>query len=840
MKKIFTLFSVVFSIVLLDQRFAIAQAVLQFKFDDTSGTTFTKEAISNTTFNIQNNFNRPERITGVSGNALRLDGWSTWAYLDAFQTPAVGSQMSIEAWYATEAFSAKNASIIHQEDNQKGFSLQVGSFGDVTFTFWADGLSKVVSSSTSLEKYKWNHIVATVDMSLGVSKIYINGLESASYSFAGSTSNFVFSNSTMFLGRHIVQNTYSGFPLNTLNGAIDEVVLYKNVLSPQQVQTNYNKYKDIIPDLRINPDVRYANDRFRPMYHAMPNSAWTNESYGLIRYKDKYHLFFQKNPNGPYLYFMHWGHLSSPDLVNWTEEKVALAPSQGFDSFGTWSGTTIKNDTGKPVIIYTGVNGAKAGIGVANATNDTLDVWTKSIFNPLISSPPSQYSSMDFRDPYVWKEGAVYYMIVGSGLQNNGGGILFTYKSSNLKDWLSIPPIYQNSAISLSGIFWEMPFFYKINTTDYVLEVTPVPNGGVRAKSIYWIGKFENDKFIPYYTQPKPIEYINEKLLSPSIGMDDLGQTVYMGIIPEDRDVNTQVKGEWRHLFSLPRVVRLLKDTTLGHIPHPNLCRLRTNPIQITNRKIAPNTSLNIPEVEGNQIELSFKIKADEGSKFLIQVYKNTDLSELTSVGFDLANNQISLDRQLSTLSNAGKTKETVPYFFNFKDNISVRLFLDHSTLEVFIDNLIVFSCRVYPSKATSNKIDLVVPQGAVQIVQLDAWQMKPMRQVNSIEVCPISPKDLPERLRTSVSTPVIEKKNNDSGFSIAPSLTTGNLNIQYKGDVFPNNTTILIYAMDGQIVNVQKINEETALSINQLASGPYILLIKTDHFSQSFKIIKQ
>ena len=305
--------------------------------------------------------------------------------------------------------------------------------------------------------------------------------------------------------------------------------------------------------------------------------------------------------------------------------------------------------------------------------------------------------------------------------------------------------------------------------------------------------------------------------------------------------MNDQIKAGWRQTFSLPRVVRLLKDTTLGQIPHPNLCRLRTNLVQIKNRKIVSGNSLNIPEIEGVQTELNFKIKAAENTKFLIQVFKNADLTELTSIGFDLKRNEVSLDRQLSTLSNSAKTKETVPYFLNFKDTITVTLFLDHSILEVFIDNVVVLSCRVYPSKANSNKIDLVVSEGAAEIIELNAWQMKSMRQVNTAEICPIPTKDLPQRLRTlSDVTAIIEKKNNEKGFSLTPSVSSDFLSLHFEGALFPTNTTVAIYSMGGQLMNTEKINSDENLSIMHLLAGAYVVFVKTDTFSQYFKIIKQ
>jgi beta-fructofuranosidase len=818
-----------------------AQVVGEFNFNDNTGELTTTELLSKTAFDIKNHFKRPERITGVTGNALRLDGWSTWAEASSFKLPNLDKQISISTWYATEAFTARNASIVQQEGNSKGFSLQVSSFGNVLFTFWADGLSKVVTSKTQLKKYQWNYIVATADLNTGIAKIYINGEEDNALNFGAANSTFLQPDATMYIGRHAVEQTFAGFLINVLNGAIDELKIHKNALNLSEIQANYQQHKDKIPDLSIDPDIRHANDYLRPRYHAMPNTSWTNEPYGLIHYKNKYHLFFQKNPNGPYLYFMHWGHLTSPDLVNWKEEKIALAPKQGFDNFGKWSGTSILDPDGKPALVFTGVNGAKAGMGVAFPSDSTMENWTEYSGNPVVAAPPASYSTMDFRDPYVWKEGEIYYMIVGSGLQNNGGGILFTYKSKDLKTWLSTAPIYQNNNVAQCGVFWEMPFFYKINDKDYILQITPTPHNGKRAKSIYWVGKFENDKFVPYFSEPKPLEYINEKMLAPAIGKDENDRATYIGIIPEDRDVNDQIKAGWRQIFSLPRVVRLLKDSTLGQVPHPNLCRLRNNPVEIKNRKISVGTTFNLPEIQGTQTELQFNIKADKNAKFLIQVFKNPNLSEFTTLEFDLKNNRIALNREKSTQSPAAKTQESVPYIFNPKDTIKASIFLDHSVLEVFIENVVVFSARVYPSQTTSNKIDLLASEGNIELLSLFAWQMKDMKSSNTLEVCEIPTHELPQRLRT-LKDLIATKEQTEvkKKFSINPTLTNDIISVTYLEDGFPSDVYFNLYNIEGRQVEKSPLTENKNITLSHLKSGIYIAVIKVGNDFQHFKIIKE
>ena len=53
---------------------------------------------------------------------------------------------------------------------------------------------------------------------------------------------------------------------------------------------------------------------------------------------------------------MTWGHASSSDMVHWKHEPIAINPTKGgCDASGCWSGTTVLDKDGTPIMIYTGV-----------------------------------------------------------------------------------------------------------------------------------------------------------------------------------------------------------------------------------------------------------------------------------------------------------------------------------------------------------------------------------------------------------------------------------------------------------------------------------------------------
>jgi len=987
-----TIFAILLNILFTSGSYAfVGDSIVHFSFDEASSTNFTQELVSDTQFPVANHFNNPERIQGVLGSALRLDGYSTYAS-NNFTISGISNQLTIESWYSTEAFSAstdgnrnpiEDAAIISQIDDNAGFALKIDPYGRVVFDFYADGSKYEVKTSSFLEKYVWNHIVATADLVVKEASIYVNGMLLKKINLNSHTA-FNFANTKLYLGKHNENAYFDVFNLTLLNGALDDIKIFNNAFEEHEVRSRYealappvsiselyenfeaenygewnvvgeafgssaaagtlpgqqevsgyegnqlvnsflngdasegklisppflldnNRMKFLIgggnhpgecairlvidnevvlsttgnnsellveetwnlepyigqtanieiidsitggwghilidqivftqaqellaADLFIDPNIRHSGDFLRPAYHPMPNTSWTNEPYGLTYYKGRYHLFFQKNPNGPYLHFMHWGHLSSKDLVDWREDPVVLAPTPGFDDFGIWSGTTITDFDGKPVIVYTGVNTGRAGIGLAYPKDDSLISWEKYAGNPVIANAPS--GLLDFRDPFVWKDNGLFYMIVGSGKAGETGGTLVTYRSEDLVNWETITSLHSTSDPFNEGFFWEMPLFYQLEANTYVLGIGPLFIGK-RARFMYWTGTWENEKFTPFFEKSRRLDLSDRDLLAPAIGKDSAGRITYIGIIPEDRDVADQVAAGWRHTFSLPRVVRLLNDNSLGQIPHPNLCRLREEHTQVLDRTIEPGTNFNLPEVSGNQIELEFKIKADSSSIFSIQLYKHEDATEFTSIKFDLAENKISLDRRYSSLSATTKDVQTVKFGFDYLDTIEIRIFLDHSTIEVFVDKLTAFSSRVYPSRVESENVDLIVNEGEVRIISLDQWTLSSFGEVTNDDVC--EPNDLPDHFKPNS---IDHSLHNSDHIKLYPNPTKDFFFIDLPKEELANIKVISIFTATGSYIrSIDLKGLPGKINIQNLPEGIYYIQAISSQYTCSERII--
>ena len=96
------------------------------------------------------------------------------------------------------------------------------------------------------------------------------------------------------------------------------------------------------------------NNRWYPKYHIASNGGWINDPNGLCFYKGRWHVFYQLHPYGTQWGPMHWGHVSSTDMLNWKREPIMFAPSLEQEKDGVFSGSAVIDDNGDLRFYYTG------------------------------------------------------------------------------------------------------------------------------------------------------------------------------------------------------------------------------------------------------------------------------------------------------------------------------------------------------------------------------------------------------------------------------------------------------------------------------------------------------
>lgn len=162
----------------------------------------------------------------------------------------------------------------------------------------------------------------------------------------------------------------------------------------------------------MSNQARVGDDPHRPHWHLSPNVGLLNDPNGFIHHNGRYHLFYQWNPLACAHGAKFWGHWSSPDLVSWRHEPVALVPSESYETHGCYSGSAVV-DNGAITLIYTGnvkyADGSRSAFQCLARENADGE-YDK--LGPVLTLPEGYTGHV--RDPKVWKHDGRWYMVLGA------------------------------------------------------------------------------------------------------------------------------------------------------------------------------------------------------------------------------------------------------------------------------------------------------------------------------------------------------------------------------------------------------------------------------------------
>ena len=240
-----------------------------------------------------------------------------------------------------------------------------------------------------------------------------------------------------------------------------------------------------------------------PKFHLTGGIGWINDPNGFAAYRGEYHLFFQYHPYDVKWGPMHWGHVKTKDFIHWERLPIALAPDQGYDKDGCFSGTALEMPDGRHLLMYTGVLSSRSSDGRMEeiqtqcvAFGDGVD-YEKYEGNPVIDHTmlPPGGSKNDFRDPKVWYEDGMYHAVVANRTADGSGAILL-FESEDAMHWNYVGVLAASH--NQYGRMWECPDFFKLEGKD-VLLVSPAEMEAIGLEyhpgngTVCMIGKFDRN-----------------------------------------------------------------------------------------------------------------------------------------------------------------------------------------------------------------------------------------------------------------------------------------------------------------------------------------------------------
>ncbi len=331
------------------------------------------------------------------------------------------------------------------------------------------------------------------------------------------------------------------------------------------------------------------------------------------------------------------------------------------------------------------------------AVSDDLVSWRKWSDNPLIEHKPAGTGEC-FRDPCVWREGADWFMLVGSEDANGRGGVALLYHSRDLISWTGGERFHEERA-EVSGHDFECPDFFKLEERHLLLTS--------RNRTYWHMGSYQKGKFQSLRVGPVD----GPDFYAGKTAIDHLGRRILWGWIPETRPESEQVAAGWSGVLSLPRVLGVGPENSLTVTPAPELKSLRHEHLQLAPLTLSAQGSTNTHfyrDVPWDCFELQIRAELSDDAEFKL----------LPRPGGDP-------DDERGVVASKGMPGD-IPFKISSDDLLEMRVFVDKSVVESFANNTTSWTSRAYAQEGDTPGFALTVVSGEVRFHSIDVWEMRP------------------------------------------------------------------------------------------------------------------
>ena len=484
-----------------------------------------------------------------------------------------------------------------------------------------------------------------------------------------------------------------------------------------------------------------ATDPHRPLYHFVSPEHLLNDPNGLCFWQGNWHLFYQGYP--PEDPRQHWGHAVSRDLTHWRDLPYAIYP---HPEHAVFSGSALV-ETDRVIAIY---HGTKVGNMVATSQDPLLLNWEKLTGAAVIPISGPNGEELPYRvfDPCIWKKGNHYYSLSGGTLPHPTNGRRtradFLLKSKDLANWEYLHPFVEGDTFTLVGDDGACPYFWPIGDRHMLLFFSHMSGGQAL------LGDYdeERDKFVATSHHEFNFgPYGPGGVHAPSAVPDGKG-----GLIVIFNMNPAKPTSGWNQIMTLPRRITLqgtegLDKDSIFVEPAGDIATLRGAHVQVSDMALPPNEELVLEGISGNSMEIEAEIETGDSPLVELNVLRSPGKEEFTRIAFYRERGFRNWERyqgweaerlraakdSLITIDNSyssqaadvqSRAAETAPVFVPIEENLKLRIFIDRSVVEVFVNGKQCVAVRVYPDRSDSVGVSLRAQGSAANIKSLDAWQL--------------------------------------------------------------------------------------------------------------------
>ena len=275
-----------------------------------------------------------------------------------------------------------------------------------------------------------------------------------------------------------------------------------------------------------------------PALHVRPVRGWLNDPNGIVRHRGRWHVFYQHNPLRARHGDIAWAHVSSPDLVRWTDRPVAFSPTPGGpDRGGCWSGASLPW-LDAPAVAYTGVGEGpeRSTVCVRTALDDHLDTWSPPV---VVAQEPVGAGVLAMRDPYPFEHGGRRWALLGAGMRDGSAAVLlfgaddplaWTYEGV----WVSPSSCPLLAEVAPADI-WECPQLVRVGDADVL--VLSLQTDRRLEDVVHAVGRVDTDQDTgrPRFTaRTGGLLDRGPDLYAPQVVVDEPGRPLLLGWVRQD------------------------------------------------------------------------------------------------------------------------------------------------------------------------------------------------------------------------------------------------------------------------------------------------------------------
>lgn len=481
-------------------------------------------------------------------------------------------------------------------------------------------------------------------------------------------------------------------------------------------------------------------DPHRPIYHYQNPEYRMNDPNGLSFWNGNWHLFYQAYPEGEGI--QHWGHTFSKDLVHWRDLPYAISP--GPEKACLSGNTLVEED--RVIAMYGGI---KQGVMAAVSSDPYLMDWEKVTGRAVIPYPWSddfykrpdmgvpvdrEHPELQAFDSSIFKKDGMYYAICGGRRLNGPKDRIvrahFLFRSPNLEEWEYLHPFVEEDIFTMVGDDGGCPNFLPIGDRHILIFFSHV------SASQYLLGDYDKQR---------------DKFVATSHGRFNFGAVNPGGIhaptATSDRDgsvivifnINPARIGPPGMIMSLPRRLSLTGQDEIKMEPAGDIQSLRRKHVHVGRKLLPANKEIVLDQVNGNAMEIVANIKASSAPMIEMNVFRSPDREEVTRISFyrnrGFINrghregprySLVSIDSSYSSLGATvpSRAPETASVAIEEDEDLNLRIFIDKSVLEVYVNNKQCVAVRVYPG-VHSTGVSLRSQGLDSELISLDAWDME-------------------------------------------------------------------------------------------------------------------